>query len=389
MMNRRRLAVVLTLFGVAAFAFAASAQQELGPPPGVDVLARGPVHEAYAEPISGDPAQGAIIAKAPPAPIEELPPDQKPAGTNVQWISGYWAWDTDTKDFLWVSGIWRVPPPGRHWVPGHWQPVDTGWLWDSGFWAPDNLQQVQYLPPPPPSVENGPAQPAPDVNSTYVGGCWVYQGNRYLWRPGFWNPYRAGWVWIPAHYIWTPVGCLFVDGYWDHPLDERGLLFAPCRFDLAVWGAARRPFIPEFVIHTDFLMGALFVGPHTRHYYFGDYFEPGYATRGFVPWTDFHPRKGMDDPNFAYFRHVHLGEPGWENSLRTLYTDRRSGAVPRPPRTLVQQVQAIKSITANNTRNVVVNKNINITHVQNVTALAPLKEVNNLKITHLGAITPG
>jgi hypothetical protein len=86
---------------------------------------------------------------------------------------------------------------------------------------------------------------------------------------------------------------------------------------------------------------------------------------------------------------VHLAEPGWENSLRTLYADRRSGAVPRPPRTLVQQIQTIKNITANNTRNVAVSKNINLTHVQNVTALAPLKEVNNLKITHLGAITPG
>jgi hypothetical protein len=179
-MNRRRLAAVVALFAVVAFGLLGSAQQELGPPPGVDVQARGPVHEAFAEPISGEPQQGPVIAKQPPAPIEELPPDQKPAGDDVQWISGYWAWDAEVNDFLWVSGFWRVPPPGRHWVPGHWQEIDRGWIWDSGFWAPDNLQQVQYLPPPPPSVENGPALPAPDVTSAYVGGCWVYQGNRYL-----------------------------------------------------------------------------------------------------------------------------------------------------------------------------------------------------------------
>jgi hypothetical protein len=387
-MRSRRLAVVLALLGLIAFAFLGSAQEQ-GPPPGVDVQARGPVHEAFAEPISGAPQQGPVIAKQPPAPIEELPPDEKPAGDNVQWISGYWAWDAEANDFLWVSGFWRVPPPGRHWMPGHWQEVDTGWIWDSGFWAPDNLQQVTYLPPPPPSVENGPALPAPDATSTYVGGCWVYRDNRYLWRPGQWIAYQPGWVWIPAHYIWTPVGCLFVDGYWDHPFDARGLLFAPIRFDLAVWRAARRPFIPQFVIQNDFLVGALFVGPYTRHYYFGDYFEPAYAKRGFVAWDDFRPRKGMIDPNFAYYRHLHREEPGWANSVHKLYDGRRSGEIPRPPRTLEQQVQTINNITVNKTTNVVVSKTINLTHIQNVTALAPLKQVNNVKVTHLGGISPG
>ena len=51
----------------------------------------------------------------PPDPIPEEPPDQKPKGDNVQWIPGYWAWDDDRQDFLWVSGCWRVPPSGRNW----------------------------------------------------------------------------------------------------------------------------------------------------------------------------------------------------------------------------------------------------------------------------------
>src|SRR6516225_6998486 len=91
---------------------------------GVEVLARGPVHEAFAEPAIRGPRPTPVVPKKPPEPIEELPPDQKPEGNNVQWIPGYWAWDDDRNDFLWVSGIWRDIPPGRQWVPGHWEPVD-------------------------------------------------------------------------------------------------------------------------------------------------------------------------------------------------------------------------------------------------------------------------
>lgn len=52
--------------------------------------------------------------------IEEVPPEQKPTGDNVDWIPGYWAWDDERTDFLWVSGIWRSLPPGRQWVSGYW-----------------------------------------------------------------------------------------------------------------------------------------------------------------------------------------------------------------------------------------------------------------------------
>ena len=54
----------------------------------VQVLTRGPVHEAFALPVVHDPKPGLTVPKQPPAPVEERPPDQKPAGQNVQWISG-------------------------------------------------------------------------------------------------------------------------------------------------------------------------------------------------------------------------------------------------------------------------------------------------------------
>ena len=90
---------------------------------GVQVLTRGPVHEAFAETVTYDPEPGVIVPKAPPAAIEEVPPEQRLEGANVAWIPGYWAWDDERKDFLWVSGIWRDLPPGRQWVPGYWGQV--------------------------------------------------------------------------------------------------------------------------------------------------------------------------------------------------------------------------------------------------------------------------
>ena len=87
---------------------------------GVQVLARGPVHEAFAETVTYNPEPGVVASKTPPAAIEEVPPAQRPAGTNVAWIPGYWSWDDERNDFLWVSGVWRALPPGRQWVPGYW-----------------------------------------------------------------------------------------------------------------------------------------------------------------------------------------------------------------------------------------------------------------------------
>ena len=75
-------------------------------------LTRGPVHEAFAQPVVFDPEPGEIVPKQPPEAIEEVPPEEKPEGEDVVWIPGYWSWDDDSDTFLWVSGLWRMQPPG-------------------------------------------------------------------------------------------------------------------------------------------------------------------------------------------------------------------------------------------------------------------------------------
>src|SRR5262249_28061496 len=79
---------------------------------GVEVLTYGPVHEAFAEPSDPNPKPQPIVPKQPPGPIEEVPPEQKPEGQDVEWIPGYFYWDDERSDFLWVSGFWRDIPPG-------------------------------------------------------------------------------------------------------------------------------------------------------------------------------------------------------------------------------------------------------------------------------------
>ena len=280
--------------------------RDIQPPPdraakpddGIDVQARGPVHEAYAQPYERNPGPTAVVPKKPPAPVPEEPPDQKPKGDNVQWIPGYWAWDSDKNDFLWVSGTWRATPPDRKWTPGHWTQVDNGWQWVPGLWQAADQQDLQYLPEPPANLDNGPSTLAPDDNSFYVPGIWQYRNSDYVWRPGYWYQQYPGWVWNPATYYWTPSGYCYASGYWDYPLADRGLLFAPAYFNRPLWQTPGWFYRPSFVIGFDGLFGSLFIGRHHHHFFFGDYYDPFYARAGFWPWYSY--GRHYHDPLFSY-----------------------------------------------------------------------------------------
>jgi hypothetical protein len=249
----------------------------------VTVLTDGPVHEAYAKPAEANPTPTQVIPKRPPEPIKELPPDQQPKGKAVQWIPGYWGWDAAKNDFIWVSGVWRVPPPGRRWVPGYWTEAKGGWQWVPGFWAPAQQEEVPYQATPPRSLENGPSTPAPDDNSVYVPGTWLNQDSSYAWRPGFWTPSYDNWVWNPSYYSWTPAGSVFVNGFWDFPLADRGLLFAPVFFHRPLFTSPDFFFTPSFAVNP-FAFNSLFFRPGFSSFFFGDrFFSPFFGNPFFSP----------------------------------------------------------------------------------------------------------
>jgi hypothetical protein len=365
----------------------AAEEDDVPPPPeGVQVEARGQVHEAFAEATKVRGTAGLVVTAKPPQAIDEMPPEEKPEGDHVVWVPGYWSFDDEARDFVWISGVWRAVPPGRTWVPGAWQQVGGGYQWVSGYWGVQGkTEETEYLPAPPDSLDRGPSAPAPVASSIYVPGCWVYQVNRYLWRPGYWVAYRPGWVWTPACYKWTPAGFVFVAGYWDVPLCDRGLLFAPIRFTRPVYLRRGWVYRPVYVIQPDFLVGSLFVRANTRCYYFGNYFEPRYR-RTYISWVDYRVNRLNLDINFSYYRAAYARYPAWERNLRTLYVARYKGDVPRPPVTLVQQTTVIRGFANTRTGNAVVFENGNLTNVQNVTVVQPIRRVRNVQVTGMAQL---
>ncbi len=304
--------------------------------PDEQVLTSGPVHEAFAETVSYNPQPGIVVAKAPPEPVEELPPDQRPEGANVSWIPGYWAWDDERSDFLWVSGIWRDVPIGRQWVPGYWSQTDASYQWTSGYWADAQAAEVEYLPEPPQSIEAGPSVAAPSDAYTWLPGIWIWRQTRYVWRPGFWAAMQPDWVWTPDHYVWTPGGYVFVGGYWDYALVRRGILFAPIYYSRPIYLRPRFVYSPAIVIGLNGLVDNLFLRPRYCHYYFGDYYAASYERAGFYPWFSYSRRIGYD-PFFAHQRWEHRGDRDWAGRLEREFRNRRDHVDLRPPRTFALQ----------------------------------------------------
>jgi hypothetical protein len=311
------------------------------PPPGSDdpgaqVLTRGPVHEAFAGMVTYNPEPGVVVAKVPPAAIEEMPPAARPEGDNVTWIPGYWAWDDERNDFLWISGTWRALPPGRAWMAGYWAQTPQGHQWISGYWADAAARETTYLPPPPTSVEAGPNIAAPSVDYGWSPGCWVWYQGRYAWQPGYWEQGRADWDWCPAHYVWTPRGYIFVDGFWDYPVARRGLLFAPVYFESGVY-ARRGYYSPTVVIDLGVFNDHLFLRPRYQHYYFGDYYAASYVQVGFYASVSFSSSRHGYDPIYSHQRWEHRQDREWERREEASYQNRRDHEAARPPRTWAAQ----------------------------------------------------
>jgi hypothetical protein len=323
---------------------AAPAPADQGDNAGEQVLTRGPVHEAFAKPLELNPQPGPIVKKEPPQAIEEVPPDQKPEGDNVVWVSGYWAWDDDRNDFLWVSGVWRNVPPGQTWVAGYWSPAAGGYQWTPGFWAAAKNEQVAYVSEAPPeSLENGPSSPQPGDNYFWIPGNYVY-ANRYAWQPGYWTVARPNWVWTPANWVWTPGGYIFIAGFWDYLPAHRGLLFAPVYFTPVVYTQPAFVYTPSVLINVGFFNSNLFCRPSYCHYYFGDYYAAQYASLGFRPWFDVRvgTRLGYD-PLFVYFNWQNSRrDPRWLNREREHFASLQRNEAERPPHTFLAQQEWLK-----------------------------------------------
>jgi hypothetical protein len=299
-----------------------------------EVLTRGPVHEAFAEPVGLESDGGLVAPKPPPSDINEEPPAQRPEGNNFVWVPGYWGWDADRDDYIWVSACWRVAPPGMFWLPGYWTQAPAGWRWVSGAWRPTGTQDIQYLPEPPAMQQEPPPGAAPSADYVWVPPCQYWTNGQYVLRRGYWLEQQPDWVWVPSNYVWTPHGFMFVAGHWDYVLDQRGVLFAPVYFPRATYLRAGFVYSPAIVVDIGLLSVNLFAYPRYHHYYFGDYYDSAYISMGIYPRFEVGRYHGWYDPIYEYDRWHHgRADARWEERERHDYEERREHAAERPPRT--------------------------------------------------------
>lgn len=226
--------------------------------------------------------------------------------------------------------------------------------------------EIEYLPEPPRSRDEGAVGTAPSAEYVWVPGTWYWEDSYemptggdfvydrgsgfelrinvgqhhdrgYAWRPGYWMRARRDRLWVTAHYIWSPRGYVFVDGHWDFPFEQRGLLFAPVRFERPAV-ARTIHYTPTIALDLEVVRDGLFIGPHQRRYYFGDYYAVEYVNRGYHPLFEAEIHHGYD-PIFAYSR-WRLGAE-WVTRVHHDYDFRREHVDSRPARTYLLQSRQV------------------------------------------------
>jgi hypothetical protein len=128
---------------------------------------------------------------------------------------------------------------------------------------------------------------------------------------------------------------VFVQGFWDVPLESRGVLFAPVVFSRTLLARRGWSYVPRWTVAAPTLLSSLWVRPGLGCYAFGDYYGARYTRLGFHPWFNWAGR--VRDPLFNWYRAANRRNPGWERGLAATYRGRIAGRVALPPRTLAAQ----------------------------------------------------
>lgn len=279
---------------------------------GVEAVKDGPIHEAFMTREFG----GLILDAIPTEPPEEIN-ERIPAQTDpqAQWIPGYWAWSQDRNDYLWVSGVWRKPPPGHQWIGGYWKDFDEGSVWIPGFWSEIPETRLEYINEPPPDAIDERIPPAPSQDYFWITGHWFWDSsqNDYVWYGGKWELFDQNWVFVPAHYLWREEGYVFIPSYWDWPLEIRGVIYSAVSIDpgerLTIYYEPFYVIDPCFSIQSYYPWWPDYMCLY--HYYF--HFHPDFCNSlGMVPpwwWWDSWWGFGWHDAWWLFWWWGHPGFP--------------------------------------------------------------------------------
>ena len=234
---------------------------------------KGPVHEAFIAPITGSVVLQAIAAEPPARITEHVPPKCDPEAI---WIPGYWSWEEQINDFIWVSGAWRVPPPGHMWVSGYWKKFNAGWVWIRGFWSAVPANDISYLPKRPPDTIQENIPNAPGDNYFWMQGYWHFDGSKYKWLNGQWAEFDPEWIYVPAHYVWRPEGYVFIPAYWDWTLEDRGCAYSSVTIDPGYRGSII--YTPVVILEPPMIIDWIFwfYPDYTWFFWHHWHFHPGF-----------------------------------------------------------------------------------------------------------------
>ena len=193
----------------------------------VQIIKGGPIHEAFVTQEFGEIILDAVPQR-PPEPITEHAPQV--TDDHTIWVPGYWGWAKETGDYVWISGVWRRPPPGHKWISGYWRSYTEGWVRIRGFWSPVSVQNLEFISKPAPDAidERVSAPPRPENNYFWLPGYWDWDStyDEFQWLSGKWDKLDKNWIYTPAQYYWREDGYVLVRPYWDYPIDERGTAYA-------------------------------------------------------------------------------------------------------------------------------------------------------------------
>ncbi len=180
-------------------------------------------------------------------------------------------------------------------------------------------------------------RPNLDAGTLRVGGSTLCLAQ------GLWGKAQLDWIWIPAYHMWTPAGDVYVEGYWDLPVQRCALLCAPASIPPDVLNYPNFHDRPRVVIDAAALLDHLFCQTSGYHYCFGDYYAAERTAEGIYPWFAFHLVHGYD-PLYAYYSWLHSRhDSGWQGQLAGNYRYRGSHEEARPAETFLSQQAAART----------------------------------------------
>lgn len=306
-----------------------------------EILLRGTIHEAFAQPIVSSNTLQAVTDIAPPQPLQQqVSAAASGAARGMAFIDGYWSFNSVDGKYEWVSGILRRSPPGHHWMPGQWVKLENGFARIPGAWISDKVGKPIEVSNVPAVSKLAPEGVRPGADQFWVPGSFKIENGEAVQSAGHWARAAANtahWVWNPAHFIPTVNGAILVDGYWDFALGDRGVLFAPLRFDNTLDAQAAGRLASAVMLHAPKTFLHLFVDPKTQQYLFGNFYGDLAGGSGLMSWVDFAKSGQGFDALFQHYDRLYAAAgsdlaarlQGWN---RHFLTNPMFG----PPRNLVE-----------------------------------------------------